>query len=93
MEIDRVDLNYERNSDSQSFLGPSENSILKSAYLLIQKVQTMSRQQRSEQNTFQIKLEEQAATFQKEIARHKDLTRQAEVKFEKSKTAEKSDQV
>ena len=38
MEIDRVDLNYDRNRDIQSFVGPSENSILKSAYLLIQKV-------------------------------------------------------
>ncbi len=68
MQIDRVDLNYDKEVH-YNFLGPSENSILKSAYLLIQKVQNMGRQQRSDQNTYEIKLEEQAATFQKEIQR------------------------
>ena len=82
-------MNYDQ--PSNNFIGPSENSILKSAYLLIQKVQGLIRQQKSDQNTHELKIEQLSAKFEGELATHKELLRQAEAKFDKLKSTEKSE--
>ena len=48
LNVERFELNY--SPHTQDFIGPSENSLLKSVYLLIQRVQNQQRQQRNEQN-------------------------------------------
>ena len=67
LQIERCDLNFD--SASQQFVGPSENSLLKSIYLLIQKVQNLQRQQRSDQNSFEVRLEEQTQSLKAELKR------------------------
>jgi len=49
--------------------------VLKSIYLLIQKVQNAQKQSRSEQNLFEIKLEERTTILQSELNRARELVR------------------
>jgi len=74
----------------QTFIGPAENSLLNSVYQLVQRIKGHSREQRNDQVQFDAKLEEQAKTFKNELSRQKELLRQAEVRCDASKSAEKA---
>mmetsp|Transcript_22505 Transcript_22505/g.30124 ORF Transcript_22505/g.30124 Transcript_22505/m.30124 type:complete len:180 (+) Transcript_22505:859-1398(+) len=91
MSIERIELMF--NTASQLFVGPSENSLLKATYSLVQRVQTHMKEQRNYHTNLAIKMEEQATVHRGEMGRLQDQLQKAQARNEAAKAADKTEMV